>query len=326
MKYVFKLVLFALLFHSCSNGSKAIENIEIRNCDCPVAELVDQKIDVDSSIVYNEDDLLDWRVGGKISGKIKKILDAELDADLSYNGDSYQLSTRKVVEKINNTYPQLGDQTYALKLGRLFFCSYYSILCRDSSITDKELREKSLMKLEEFKEEFISLELIGSNETIAQSSNLDREAGRSSTGGGRSGKTEVKINDTSIIVEDMPTNINFGDNSVVGNNINSTITINPQLRFSDEEKMEAVKIINLDLRSMNLRQNNCLCIVANGHNYAKSYELATDLQAFLREQGYNIMECSLNMMNVGRLEGEVVPYMMSGNCRIIVVTSLRRNG
>ncbi len=118
-------------------------------------DLIDEKISTDSTTSSKlENDLYDWNIGGKINGELKKIIDAEINASInSPIKKNYTISTKKVVEKVNNDYPQLIDKAYEFKLGRIFYCTYYSILCKDTLVSDSELRKRSLEKLDEFKRE-----------------------------------------------------------------------------------------------------------------------------------------------------------------------------
>lgn len=101
-------------------------------------------------------------------------------------------------------------------------------------------------------------------------------------------KTEVKMGDTSIVIENQPSNINFGDNSVVGNNINSTITVNPKEKLTEDEKRALVKELNLAFRAAKRRNIECAQVIAIG-NHPKAIELRSDIEPFLIEQGYNII-------------------------------------
>ncbi|MFK7982015.1 MAG: hypothetical protein AB8G86_18695 [Saprospiraceae bacterium] len=155
----FYLLILTILFISCkpSQEKNTIKENE-RICDCPMKNLLDEKISVDSTVTRTlKDDLYDWNIGGKISGEIKKILDTEINASInSPIAKNYTVSTKKVVEKVSNNFPQLIDKAYEFKLGRIFYCTYYSILCQDTVISDIELRARSLEKLEEFRKETIS--------------------------------------------------------------------------------------------------------------------------------------------------------------------------
>lgn len=101
-------------------------------------------------------------------------------------------------------------------------------------------------------------------------------------------KTEVKMGDTSIVVENQPSNVNFGDNSVVGNNINSTITINPKEKLTNDEKKNLIRELNLAFRAAKRRNTECAQVIAVG-NHPKAIELRSDIEPFLIEQGYNII-------------------------------------
>ncbi|MEZ5043304.1 MAG: hypothetical protein R2828_25635 [Saprospiraceae bacterium] len=124
------IILFIGFLFGCQSSNKnEIVDQEKRQCDCPVENLPEEKIYSDSTVTkVLEDDLFDWSIGGKINSKIRKVIDAEVQANLSSSEDSYAISTKKVLERISNDSPQLINKAYSFKLSRVFYCAYYSRL------------------------------------------------------------------------------------------------------------------------------------------------------------------------------------------------------
>lgn len=120
-----------------------------RDCRCPIEDFVSEQTISDEKNSSNE---IDWSITGEVGTTIKKIVDVEIDG--GFSNKKYDVSTSKIISQIKNEFPQFSSQTYEFKIGRLFFCAYYSNLCNDSSIDEEELRRRSNQKLEEFKSEF----------------------------------------------------------------------------------------------------------------------------------------------------------------------------
>jgi hypothetical protein len=99
------------------------------------------------------------------------------------------------------------------------------------------------------------------------------------------------MGDTSILITNQPSNINLGDNSVVGNNINSTITINPiepKQKLTKEEEIKLVKDLNAEFR--NVKRTNTSCVAVSAANtHPKAIELKNYIDSFLLSEGYNVV-------------------------------------
>lgn len=131
-------------------------------------------------------------------------------------------------------------------------------------------------------------------------------------------KTEVKIGDTSIVVQNQPSNINFGDNSVVGNNINSTITINPKEKLSEIEKMKLIKDLNLTFMKANRSNKSCLMLLPV-YNHPQALELIEDLKPFLIDQGYNVVNSNVGVYASNPTE-KISFMVQEGECLKIVIS------
>lgn len=131
-------------------------------------------------------------------------------------------------------------------------------------------------------------------------------------------KTELKIGDTSIVVENQPSNINFGNNSVVGNNINSTITVNPREKLTAEEKRWLIKELNLAFRSANRSNKSCVMLMPV-YNHPKALELIEDLKPFLIDQGYNVLDRKTGIYIDNPIE-KISFKAMDNECLYIVIS------
>ena len=115
-------------------------------------------------------------------------------------------------------------------------------------------------------------------------------------------------------------NINTGNNSVVGNNTNSTITINPSESFSDKEKKDIIYTINKKYTSVGQKGNKCVLIEPN-RIHPKSHELVDDLSNYLAKKGYNVQPNSNRRENPG--ETQKIRYTVSSeSCMRITLTYL----
>ncbi|WP_101907137.1 hypothetical protein [Tenacibaculum dicentrarchi] len=133
-------------------------------------------------------------------------------------------------------------------------------------------------------------------------------------------KTEVKTQETSIIVENQPSNINFGNNSVVGNNINSTITINPKEKLTKDENRKLIEELNLALMSAKRNKKSCVMLLPVS-NHPKALELIDDIKPFLINQGYNVVPRNIGMYIINPIPEKKITFNANqGECLHIIIS------
>lgn len=142
--YILILLIVSVLFICCQSEKKD----ETRICTCPINELVSTQ--TDTSIIQNGNQT-DWQLNGKISLEVKKIINTELGG--KWDSKQSIKSIKKVIRKIDNEFPEFSCETYQTRVGSLFYCAYYELCCRDTSLTLSEIRIMCTKRLDEFKEE-----------------------------------------------------------------------------------------------------------------------------------------------------------------------------
>lgn len=149
----------------------------------------------------------------------------------------------------------------------------------------------------------------------------DKEPIKSEKITSQSSKIELQTGDTSIRVENQPSNINLGNNSVVGNNINSTITINPKEKLTDDEKKKLIKDLNLAFRAANRSNKSCAMLVPE-KNHPKALELIEDIKPFLTREGYNIVERNVGVYLGNPNEPNKISFKANeeGECLYIIIS------
>lgn len=152
MRQLFFFPIIFMLGYSCSSKEINQDKSYERDCSCPMEEIYDQSTRGDSITNTNLKDPYDWSIDGTISSHIKGIINLELKGNIGSSDNRKSFSTTNIVKKISNDYPQLIDKAFAFKLKRVTFCTFYSLYCNDTSITEKELRTVALSKLSEFEQ------------------------------------------------------------------------------------------------------------------------------------------------------------------------------
>jgi hypothetical protein len=169
MKYISLILtstsLFIFIF-ACTHSEQ--KDKLIRSCNCPLKDYFPDVNISDSSYTYKDNSLFDWNVGGKVSNKISAMIDAEISANLSSGKADYQVSTKKVIQRIKNDNPGLLEKANYYQLNKLFFCAFYTILCDDDNLSSSELRVQSHKKLEEFRKEVAQIEIDETRDTSDQ--------------------------------------------------------------------------------------------------------------------------------------------------------------
>ncbi len=144
------LISFTLfLFSRCGNNERQDAEAH-RTCECPLAEIPDESVRRDSSMVLTDHDPIDWSLGGTVSAQIKKIVALEISANANSEEKGYNVSTTNIVSRVKNDYPQLIDKAFDFKIKRALYCAYHAIICQDTSLTSEKLRELAVEKLAEF--------------------------------------------------------------------------------------------------------------------------------------------------------------------------------
>lgn len=226
------LFILSIFSVSCQNILEKNEILNERDCSCPFEKMVDHVISRDSSIVYdNEKDIFDWSIDGKISARIKEILNVEIEANKPLN---YNVSTKNVVTTITNDFPELDDEIYKLKTGRLFFCTYHQLLCRDTSISIKDLTALSILKLRDFENSW-------NNKNIPSKASLSNDTKK---------KPRAKVKNTNLKIKGNENNTIIGNdnNLIIKQETNNSKNHRQRLTnvFYEQKKVLDAKIKNLN--------------------------------------------------------------------------------
>lgn len=257
MKIVQIPILLLLLIVAGCQGEKNTnsKSLSTRNCDCPLEETVDQKITRDSSFSKtSEDDLFDWSIDGKISTKIKKYLDLELKAKGESISD-YDISTKNIVTKLDSNYPDLTNEIYYYKTGRLFYCAYFNLVCQDTSISNNELTKLSVQKLDDFHNDI---------KKLIRGKIADEKKSKPKYNTPTTKKTPQKNksnNEKEISIEGNNNNTNQGNNNTIDNRkiqaenfidkqiIQPTERLVPKIVFFDRDTREEMDTINNQVKT-----------------------------------------------------------------------------
>lgn len=130
--------------------------------------------------------------------------------------------------------------------------------------------------------------------------------------------TVIKYKNPIVKKTQPSTIVNNAEYSVVGNNI-SNVTIGQQrLKFSDQEKGNAIKYVNQHLKKWGRNYNDPFTVCPN-KIYPKSDELSSDLIDFLGDQGYRITLCT-NSISEGSVTKKIQAFS-----KIFLVSNLKEN-
>jgi hypothetical protein len=103
-----------------------------------------------------------------------------------------------------------------------------------------------------------------------------------------------------------------------GGTVNQTTIVNPREKFSEIEKWEIVRNINLKYRAVGQDRATCIQLIPNLYR-PESHQLCDDLESFLKEQGYQIVP-NTNIMNLGEIEDRVTYRVSEKSCMSLIIS------
>lgn len=303
------LTLLISLLSSCQDNKKKDDE-----CKCVIQENVDKKTE-------NGHDNSDRTLEGKANGEVEAIVKKAVDAKISISG-SYLDSNQKIEQVFREIIGSNPRITQKANLYRSVACAYYEIACQDKTLNDEEKTDR------------LNEVVAGYEQNIDKIINEEKSAGIEKEQFASEPKNE-KINpnivrskqskkqDETETKETSSTQIekieNNGNLSIgqTGGSVTQTTIINPKEKFSEEEKREIVKNINLKYRAVG--QNGATCVeITPNQVHPKSYDLSEDLEYFLRKEGYYVIK-NTSTINGGR--NEKIQYRVNKNsCMHLIIT------
>lgn len=103
-----------------------------------------------------------------------------------------------------------------------------------------------------------------------------------------------------------------------GGTVTQTTIVNPKEKFTDEEKREIIRNINLKYRVVGQDGATCVQLIPNSYR-SESHQLSDDLEVFLKEQGYHIAP-NTNILNWGKIDERVTYRVSEGSCMSLVIS------
>lgn len=307
-KTVVLTLLISLL--SCSQD----DNKKDDECKCAIQENVDKKTEKGQD---NSDRTLGGGANGGVEAIVKKAVDAKISISGSYLGSNQKIE--EVYREIIGSNPQI---TQKANLYRSVACAYYEIACQDKTLSDKEKTnrlnevvagyELNIHKIiNEEKSAGIEKEQITpepKKEKITPKTVRSKQSKKQD-------ETETKET-SSTQIEKIENNGNLSIGQT-GGSVTQTTIINPKEKFSEEEKREIVRNINLKYRAVG--QNGATCVeITPNQVHPKSYDLSEDLENFLRKEGYYVIE-NTSTINAGGYEK--IQYRVSeSSCMHLIIT------
>ncbi len=299
-----------LMLWGCSPGSDKTNS----QCNCPIPESVDNKTEKDQD---NSDQT--WVVGanGGVEAVVKKAVDAKISVSGSYLNANSKIE--EVFREIIGSNPKI---TQKANLYRSIACAYYEIACQDKILSDREKIER-LNEIVAGYEQNINRVLneekineIKKEQLEPQKENMNPNAVR---GENKNKKDETETKDISTThVEKIENkgNLSIGQ---TGGIVNQTMIVNPKEKFTDEEKREIIRNINLRYRAVGQDGAKCVQLIPNSYR-SESHQLCDDLEAFLKEQGYIIAPNSGNILNWGKVDDRVTYRVSENSCMSLVIS------
>ncbi|MDX2068530.1 MAG: hypothetical protein SFV55_08900 [Haliscomenobacter sp.] len=306
-KTVVLTLLISLL--SCSH-----DNQKDDECECVIEENVDKKTEKGQD---NSDQTLEGGANGGVEALVKKAVDAKISISGSYLGSNQKIE--EVYREIIGSNPQI---TQKANLYRSVACAYYEIACQDKTLSDKEKTDRLnevVAGYEENIHKIINEEKTAGIEKEQLTPEPQKENINANNVRGKQRKKQDEIETKKTSSTQIEKIENSGNLSIgqTGGSVTQTTIVNPKEKFSEEEKREIVRNINLKYRAVG--QNGATCVeITPNQVHPKSYDLCEDLENFLRQEGYYIIE-NTSTMNVSGYE-KVKYRVGERSCMNLIIT------